>query len=47
MKEWSEIVPPLQLGKRPTLCNRKNIMEFMLGPKISLSVVNSRGAALR
>ena len=27
---------------RATLCNRRNIMEFMLGPKISLSVHTAR-----
>ena len=38
--------PQYQLH-RATLCNGTNIIEFMLGPKISLSVDNSQGAALR
>ena len=33
--------PSLTLTFRPTLCNERHIMEFMLGPKITLSVDNS------
>ena len=37
----SKNVLQTHFAQRPTFCNGRNIMEFMLGPKISLSVDNS------